>query len=361
MENLLRVARSETAAGTAFAALLGDGSPSEIVSVPAAGSPEGLSSEELAELVRQAAEDPEFSHARVFVRSVQMGQALTLAVAPLRDGVGHSMIGVVAGSDHLFEPAQLEVLERLAQRLLRHLQVVQKLGGEELEEEPSERGGRRHEEPRSAAASNEVEGSTGRWPPVREVPPDSGAAALGRDSAPPTSSPGSGGAPIGIVPPTRVAVTGQVPEGPPEESPEVSPATWWAEPEPLTGLSSLGQFFSRAGRMLAPDDRTTGALALVVVEVADPRTTPSAAQVLRAQLRFSDPLARVDCDLLAVAIVLLPSGTGVAVEQRLAAAVRSALERPNSVRTVHVIARPGERRDVDELLREAVSRLPGRS
>jgi hypothetical protein len=358
MENLLRVARSETEAGTAFAALFGDGSPSEIVSVPAAGAPESLSSEELAELARQAAADPEFSHARVFVRSVQMGQALTLAVAPLRDGVGHSMIGVVAGPDHRFEPAQLEVLERLAQRLLRHLQVVQKLSDRaELEEGPSERGAFQPEAPRSAGGSKEAPEAFGPGPAVPEAPRGGRFAAQWGGAAPPTPASGSGGTSLGTVSSTRAAPTGEVLEG----SPDASPATWWAEPDPRTGLSSLGQFFSRAGRMLPSEDRTTGGLALVVVEVADPRTTPSAAQVLRAQLRFSDPLARVDCDLLAVAIVLFPSGTGVAVEQRLAAAVRSALERPDSVRTVHVVAKPGERWDVDELLREAVSRLPGRS
>ena len=113
--------------------------------------------------------------------------------------------------------------------------------------------------------------------------------------------------------------------------------------------------------MLASDTCTAGALALVVVEVPDPRTAPSAARALRAQLRFADPLALVDCDLLVAAVVIYPAGSGGAVEQRLGSAVRSALEGPGSVRTVHVVATPGDRREVDELLRDAVLRLPGRS
>jgi hypothetical protein len=320
MENLLRVARNETAAGTAFAAILEDGHPSEIVSVPPPGAPEGLSSDELAALVHQAAADPEFSHARVFVRAVQLGQSLTLAVAPASEGASHGMIGVVAGTDHRFEPPQLEVLERLAERLGRHLQVVHRLSGVGFRTQ--------HPGPQS---------------------PTSSAGPAG----------GPGGAPLDARPPAWAAQPVEAPGGPP--SLEVPAATWWTEPEPLLGLSSLGQFFSRAGRMLASDPRTAGALALVVVEVPDPRTMPSAARALRAQLRFSDPLALVDRDLLAVAVVILPAGSGDAVEQRLGAAVRSVLERPSSVRTVHVMAAAGDRREVDELLREAVSRLPGRS
>ncbi len=329
MENLLRVARSEAAAGTAFAAVLGDGSPPEIVSIPSAGAPEGLAPEELAELVGQAAADPEFRHARVFVRSVQMGQPLTLAVAPLRDGVGSSMIGVVAGPEHRFEPAQLAVLERLAQRLLRHLQVVERLGIDgPLDAAVRARGDTRADERAQPEPGGEPEATGRLWSPPRGAP---------------------GGAPAGSPP----AIAGGASED--------APALWWAEADPATGLSNLGQFFSRAGKMLASGDRTTGALALVVVEVPDSRTTPSAAQALRAQLRFSDPLARVDCNLLAVAIVLVPVEAGDEVERRLATAVRSALTRPGSVRTVHVVAEQCDPRDADELLRKAVVRLRGSS
>ena len=325
VENLLRVARDETAAGTAFAAILAGGRALEIVSVPAPEVPEGLSSDELAQLVDRAAADPEFARARAFVRAVQLGHALTLAVAPVGDGAGRSMIGVVAGPDHRFEPAQLGVLERLAQRLLRHLEAVQRVGGGAWrgEELPGRAVGRGEEHGSDEPRRGQVPGSD--EPPQAAEQPSRPASAL-------------------------------------REAPlEMPPATWWAAPQPLLGLSSLGQFFSRAGRMLASDTCTAGALALVVVEVPDPRTAPSAARALRAQLRFADPLALVDCDLLAAAVVIYPAGSGGAVEQRLGSAVRSALEGPGSVRTVHVVATPGDRREVDELLRDAVLRLPGRS
>ena len=347
VENLLRVARDETAAGTAFAAILAGGRALEIVSVPAPEVPEGLSSDELAQLVDRAAADPEFARARAFVRAVQLGHALTLAVAPVGDGAGRSMIGVVAGPDHRFEPAQLGVLERLAQRLLRHLEAVQRVGGGAWrgEELPGRAVGRGEELPGRVIGRTE------------ELPPR----VVGRGEEHGSDEPRRGQVPGSDEPP-QAAEQPSRPASALREAPlEMPPATWWAAPQPLLGLSSLGQFFSRAGRMLASDTCTAGALALVVVEVPDPRTAPSAARALRAQLRFADPLALVDCDLLAAAVVIYPAGSGGAVEQRLGSAVRSALEGPGSVRTVHVVATPGDRREVDEILRDAVRRLPGRS
>lgn len=141
-----------------------------------------------------------------------------------------------------------------------------------------------------------------------------------------------------------------------------APGSWWVTSDRVTGLPSLGQFFSRAGRLLGSDARATGAVALVLVEVPDERTAPAAARALAAQLRFSDPLARVDRDLFAAAVLLFPGSVrGDAVEERLGAAVRSALDWLAPVRTTHVLAEPGDRRDVDELLRQAMVGLPGRS
>lgn len=141
-----------------------------------------------------------------------------------------------------------------------------------------------------------------------------------------------------------------------------APGSWWVTSDRVTGLPSLGQFFSRAGRLLGSEARATGAVALVLVEVPDERTAPAAARALAAQLRFSDPLARVDRDLFAAAVLLFPGSVrGDAVEERLGAAVRSALDWLAPVRTTHVLAEPGDRRDVDELLRQAMVGLPGRS
>jgi hypothetical protein len=372
VENLLRVARSDAAAGTAFAALLAEGRPPQIVAVPPPGTSEGLSSDELGELVQLASSDPEFLHARVFVRSVLMGHALTLAVAPLRDGIGRSMIGVVAESGRTFEPPQLGVLEQLAQRLLRHLQVVQQLNstaGDARDQDRDDAGRADGAEGSGDSGDDAANGDSPRrvrpeppkeWEPLSRVVPSPPRLAYAesveepgpaRATASPPREPAPGGSPAWQ--PSRTP-------SPASESTGPAPALWWAQSDPLTGLPGLGQFFSRAGRMLAQNGGTIGSLALVVIEVSDARTTPEAARALVAQLRFSDPAARIDDDLLAAAVLLFPAGAGDVVELRLASAVRVALNGQTAVHAVHVVAEPGDPRDVDELLRDAVSRLPGR-
>jgi hypothetical protein len=128
VENLLRVARRDAAAIAAFAAFQAVGRPARIIAVPEVGSSEGLTEDELDELVLQASVDPEFLHARVFVRRVQLRRALTVAVVPLRDG-SRDMIGAVAEPDRRFETAQLDVLQRLGERLARHVRVVEQMNG----------------------------------------------------------------------------------------------------------------------------------------------------------------------------------------------------------------------------------------
>lgn len=389
VENLLRVARSDAGAGTAFAAFHVGGGVPHIVSVPAAGSGEGLSTGELAELVRQASADPEFAAARVFVRSVPLGRGLTLAVAPLRGGavdMAGNMIGLVAEPDRRFEPAQLEVLEQLAERLLRHIQVVKQLNGaagpeheEEAGEGEGQRSGRR-DRADVARYDDRPTGSAGSSGPARATGPiepnrSPGAARAVDDAADGADGvddesvwgersevlPFAPAAGLPRLPAPRFPPDARRDFGPfPDDRDAPSPAMWWGEPDKLTDLPSLAQFFSRAGRLLVPDGRppgSGGAFAIVVLEVPEERTTPNAARVLTGELRFSDPVARVDRRVLAAALQLFPSGGGDAVEARLGAAVRSALDRPSGVRTAHVVAEPGDRRDVDELLREAILRL----
>jgi hypothetical protein len=317
VENLLRVARQDVVADVAFAAFLGDGPPPQVVSIPAAGSPEGLSREELEGLVREVSADPELTHADVLVRSVRIGRALSLAVAPLRDHVvGPSMIGVVAEAGRRFEPGQLDVLERLGRRLARHLEAMQRL------DEP----------PASGAEPPACPDDRPHDRPERRGP-----------EAPGSAPEGGGAAPSGL--------SGGVPR-----------ALWWTERDPVTGLPGLGRFFSRAARMLGPEPRApgaTGALALVVVEVPDVSTTPVVARALRSQLRSSDVLARIDSNLLAAAVAILPAAGGEGVEQRLASAANAALGGQGAVRAVHLMAEPADCRHVDELLEEAVSSLGG--
>ncbi len=370
VENLLRVARSEAAAPTAFAALHTGASAPEIVAVPDAWSSGGLSGDDLAEVVRRAAADPEFPVARVFVRSVPIGSGLTLAVAPLRGGGEGDMIGLVAEPDRRFEPAQLEVLERLAERLFRHLEVVRQLHGSVRrdpgrretrhaatagEDEALRAGATAGADTAEAAAENAAEAAeaaaeavTGTAEPAREASSTPRrsfvqAVAASRPSTLRFPHPGEG-------------------EGgaAPDDRRHAHPDLWWAEPDPLTELPSLAQFFSRAGRMLALEGRpggAGGAVTLVVVEVPDEHTTAAAARVLTRELRFTDPVARVDRCVLAAALAIFPSASAAAVEQRLSTAVRAALGRSHGVRTAHVVAEAGDRRDVDELLREAIGLL----
>lgn len=415
VENLLRVARRDAAASTAFAAFQAVGSAARIIAVPEPGSAEGLMHDELAELVRQASVDPEFLHARVFVRRVQLRRALTVAVVPLRDG-SRDMIGVAADPDRHFETGQLEVLERLAERLVRHVQVVQRMNGRAGEDEPVTRAEDRtngdsgpevalDDEPwwtvladapsdappdapsyapsdaghRGFTAASPVEtaapqrapGAPAPWddrveasraehpPTLREPEPQSPAAATEPDTLAAPNEPEDAlpdATPPDATPPdaTPPAATS------PEATPATSPAVSWVRPDHVTGLPSPGQFFSKAGRMLASDGASTGAFVLLVVEVPDEGTAAAAAGVLRSGLRFNDSVARLDRTLLAAALLVSPAESGEVVGRRLAAAVRSAVEKGEHVRTAYVVAELGGRRDADELLREAVSRLPGR-
>ena len=373
VENLLRVARRDTAAGTAFAALDAAGRASEIISVPEPGSAEGLSADELAELVRQASADPEFVHARVFVRSGRVGRQVTLAVAPLRDGGGHSMIGLVAEPDHRFEAAHLDVLGQLAERLVRHLRVVQQLarggdpGADRAGPDPGANGGDERPD-RLRSAGPWVPEAPQRVPEAPEFPLSVGAGVPA--DVPVPASPGSSLAPSAlggarassVRAPKEGSADAPVPERTGAATSLAGPAPkaeWWAERDQLTGLPGLASFFSRAGRLLAPGARSAGTFVLVVVEVPDVRTAQAAARVLAATLRSTDPVGRVEERLFAAALLLADEGSDM-VERRIAVAVGSALDRPPGVRTAHVAAAPGDGRDVDELLRDALARLQDR-
>ena len=400
VENLLRVARRDTAAGTAFAALDAAGRASEIISVPEPGSAEGLSADELAELVRQASADPEFVHARVFVRSGRVGRQVTLAVAPLHGGGGHGMIGLVAEPDRRFEAAHLDVLGQLAERLVRHLRVVQQLarGGDPGADRagPDPGADRADPDPGSDSAGPDPGAdragpdpganggderpdrlrSAGPWVPeapqwVPEAPefPLSVGAGVPAD-VPVPASPGSSLAPSAlggarassVRAPKEGSADAPVPERTGAATSLAGPAPkaeWWAERDQLTGLPGLASFFSRAGRLLAPGARSAGTFVLVVVEVPDVRTAQAAARVLAATLRSTDPVGRVEERLFAAALLLADEGSDM-VERRIAVAVGSALDRPPGVRTAHVAAAPGDGRDVDELLRDALARLQDR-
>jgi hypothetical protein len=377
VENLLRVARRDSAAGTAFAAFDAGGRACEIISVPEPGSAEGFTADELAELVHQASADPEFVHARVFVRRARVGREVTLVVAPLRGGGGHSMMGLVAEPERRFEAAHLDLLGQLAERLVRHIRVVQQLarpgdlGGERLgvgSNGGDERPGRLRSADAVPEAPQGVPEARPSVPEAPEFPPFVGAdVPAGAAPVPATRDAVVGPSPRGGGPPPRTrAPSDQSADGPMSDDTAaafltrpVPGAAWWAQRDQLSGLLGLVRFSSRAGRLLAPGERSAGTFVLVLVEVPDVRTVQPAASALAAALRSTDPVGRIDERVLAAALLLADESSD-AVERRIAAAVRSALERPAGVRTAHAVAAPGDARDIDELLREALARLDDR-
>lgn len=328
--NLLRFARSQLRATAAFAMVTRNGGEPELVFVPSDGGDVALPGEALAHVAGIATQDPEFGHAGVFVRKVQLTRAMTLVVAAVPGPGARGMLGVVGPEVDGSDRRQLDLLDRLAQRLTRHVQALHVVG-----------------ERRVAFAPQPTSGMQGGRPPAPVV-------------TDPTSA----------VPPGRLDSTTAAPTPPhPTSAPTAEDdrraigwsAAWLAPSDPITGLPSLARFFSRAGRLLGSEARASGAVAVVVVEVPSDRTAPLAARALAAQLRFGDPLARIDHGLFAAAVVLFPGSTrGEAVEERLGSAVRAALEPQAPVRTVHVLAEPGDRRDIDELLRTAIAGLPRR-
>ena len=352
VENLLRWLRRECGAMLAFVVLGPHAGETHTFLVPSLGEAGISSREALDELVHQASTDPEFPHARVLVRTVHVGTPSTLVVAPARvahrggaahgvpdadagarantgcdaasDDGPHAMCGVLCGVDQVLDERQVELVAQLAQRFGCHALALCQLdllrgsrpAGEPVVAAPKslvgEHGSRnagtlRAGAPRGSAAAHPDAAQSHRWDPHRVGP-------------------------------------------------------WWLVHDVVTGLPSVAQFCSQVGRLLAAEIRATSSLALVLVEVPGERAAPAAARALGAQLRYSDPLARIDRDLFAAAMLLVPGhGCADAVEARLASAARSSLHELSTVRTTHAVAAPGDRRDVDELLRQAIAQLPGRA
>lgn len=319
--NLLRMARSECRAMTAFASLALSSERRETLIFPEGNGEEGLSSAEVAELVRQVSRDPEFGHTGVFLRTVTLDEPLALAVAPVRDGKERGLLAVAGLADHGFDQRQLAYVDGLAQRLARHLRV----------REDMERAG--------------AWGAAARSGESRESPAPEGA-----------SGPSAVPAPVVRLPASEPASE----PGPPlEPAPSIGSsediAAQLAPRDPVTGLDGAASFFSRAGRLLGAAG-STSALAVVLVEVAAPQLAPVAAKALRSRLRASDLLARLDATVFAAAVPLFPGSTRAdAVEERLAAVAQEAVARP--VRTAHVLVDPQDGRQLDQYVAAAMDAL----
>lgn len=353
--NLLRLVRSEADAGVAFAAVPGDAGHVQIFAVPPPGAAGGMDERSLEDLARKVSADPELPYARVLVRSVQQGEPLTVAAAAIPGPGG--LVAVVSPGERAFDAAQSDALHRVAVRLSRHFQAfeaVRELGAEGPGSVPGDAG---PDVPGDAGpdVSEPAPGVTGVPPPPPEGDRGRATAPERSDQPPPPDAaepPATATTPATATAPAAVE-TLPVPEG--------GTVAWLAAPDRRTGLPSPARFFSRVGRLLSSDVRDQGAFALVLIEIPTEETAQAAAAALTSQLRFSDPVARIDRDLFAAAVVLVPGSLrGDLVEERLGSAVRGALEWLSPVRTTHVLAEPGDRRDVDDLLRLALSALPGR-
>ena len=401
--NLLRMARNECRGLVAFVAAAKDGGL-EVASFPAGGDEQAGGTEAVAQLVRLTSSDPEFGHGGPFVRTVILDgflEPVTVAVAPLGIGGDRGLLGVVGHEPSAFGEHQRRFLERVAQRLSRHLQARQEIEHRHrvspvgkpspADLAPSPPGVFSSPPPEHEIGA--AEGVTGPVETSRStepvVPPWAEAPPLGL-AGPARTAPHPAGRPRAVVPPVRWSVVEPPVERPETDRPgEDDPASAsapaanhehapappgtpdlfspaWEEADEVTGLPGLGSFFSRTGRVMGGGEPK--AVAMVVVEVREAvRPEELVAQLvagtLRSQLRATDPLARIGRSSFAAAVVLEPGTTlAPSIEQRLAGAVRTALTGGTAravVQSVHVLAEPEQKLDADELLRRSVRLLEG--
>lgn len=381
--NLLRRVCSETDGSAAFAVVTEEDGSRRIVAVPPPGAPGSLDAPWLEALARQVSEDPELAGDRVVVRAVHHGEPFTLSVVSMTGLSG--FLAVLRGPGGSLEVAQADNLVRVASRLSRHFDTLRRLTEGK---KPSNVVERTQNGPvtnvHGVASPPPITPAPTPPPPITPAEPEWPApaepevygAAQAEVSAP--ASPevsGTAAEPVSehAFAPSSAPAPAPSPAPPPGpgvrargEDSEVVPdgsaiSLWCASPDPVTGLNSPARFFSRAGQLLRAPARQSRAFVLMLVEIPNEETAASTAGAITGQLRASDPVARIDRDLFAVALLV---GTGAAggegVEERIGSTVRGALEWLSPVRTAYVRAEPGDRRDVGELLLHAISALPGR-
>lgn len=413
--NLLRMARNECAGMIAVVAAGGDGGTGlEMMTFPRAWNAETLDEHAIAHLVRRASEDPEFGHGGPFVRRIPLDEAaepLTVAVVPLDGAPGPGLLAVIGNEASSFGQEQLEYLRRIARRLGRHLMARTKIGemrapaadvpprpalgptgpgpeplralrdlGATYRPEPlrtSPPVPATHQEPAGDLSPGSPMAATGTTPfghPAAPYDPAGRSGELGgiehpRERGGANNGFGSSGVTVGE------ATVGDATVGEPAvEDAQVPPAVAKHVAEAcrvsdeMTGLPGVGAFFSRVGRLLQSGATSDRILAMVILEVSgskrsDHLVAQLLAATLRAQLRAGDPLAHIGPTAFAAAIVHVPgSAPADAVEKRLARAINAALGHEAihlKIRSTHLLSQPGDRREADELLREAVAALPG--
>jgi hypothetical protein len=392
--NLLRMARNECRGLVAFVAA-SNGNGLEVASFPA--GEDAVGHDAVSQLVRLTSADPEFGHGGPFVRTVALDgflEPVTVAVAPLGAGGEQGLLGVVGHDPSEFGNHQRQVIERVAQRLTRHLKAraeVEKRHGPSAHPQPvppvdppgftpgdrwAEAGGVPDRSSPTAPPGPEEpvvppwadprpvdDNALSAFPAAQAARPVVPPVGWSVDDPVPASPPMTPGA--GVVPARTPSPDAEAGREVPTTAPDLYAPAWEAADE-VTGLSGLGAFFSRTGRIMGgPEPR---AVAIVVIESTTPARPEElivqlAATTLRSQVRASDPVARIGRTSFAVAVALEPGSTlAAAVEQRLAGAVRTALggaTAGTAVRSAHVMAEPEQKIEADELLRRTLRQLRG--
>lgn len=383
--HLLRMARSGCQSAVSFVALsLGDQSFATAM-YPTTPDDESFGAAEVDDLVRQLWLDSGLGRGKALVRTVHLGgrapggttRRLAVAALPLgTDDQGRpwGILGVADPEAKSFGLPELELLSRIAQRLTSYVRARQEVR--------SQLSGMPETPPSAAPEPEEPAGAEGWWKVEPEATPDPGRA------APPFPPPAgtAGVAPRATEPPPppvgpQGGVPGQVPEAAPsaaeavpEPTPEAAPSAaangthdqlGWilGEEDAQTGLLSLGALLGRAGRLLGAGLEASGSLVVVALDVAgavgpEPEVAGRVAGALRAELRFDDPVARVGARGFVVALAVAPGGAAApVVEERLAAALQTALGADVVVRSAHEAAALSGQADADELVRAAMRKL----
>jgi hypothetical protein len=135
--------------------------------------------------------------------------------------------------------------------------------------------------------------------------------------------------------------------------------------DPVTGMPPLTSLLGRMGRMLGAAQSADAALAVVAIEIpadhASEAGQRAAAEALRAQLRFDDPVAHIGQSVFATALPFVTGITsGESIERGLMQAVKAAVAGSDSeaeIRAAHIVTSLAGGDDADQLLRLAVEKL----
>lgn len=364
--NLLRMARSGCRSAVAFVALtLGDQAFATAM-YPMPPDKASLGADVVDHIVRQLWLDPALGLGNALVRNVWVtgrgpnAPAARLAVAAVSLGADNEgrpwgVLGVADPDATTFGLAELELLSRIARRLASYVRARHEMQAQMTSD------------PRMSPAGDKQQLGAQPAPEPAAQPAPEPAAQPAPEPAPapaPTTAANHSAPAPPPGPATEVALPAPtVRHGPSPYGDRVG--NLFGQDDPTTGLQPLGALLGRTGRLLGAGADTGGSLVVVVAEI-EGMPTPSdvilarAAAALRAELRFDDPLARLDGTSVFIAVVpLVPGGVGAdVVHGRLSEALWAAVAGSGAaVRVVHMLVDLGAAGDADELLRLAVGKL----